>query len=59
MFKSDHLISYREHLVKDYGEEAVKRLESERHNLKQWKVFELEEMIQKYKAKLKQLDLAG
>ena len=43
-------VTYRENLVKDYGEHQVKFLESQRHTLKQWKVYELEVLYQKYKA---------
>lgn len=46
---------FREHLVKDYGEDAVKRLEMRRHNLMKMGRFEYEMMISKYKKKMKEL----
>lgn len=54
VFKKGDLITYREHLVRDYGEEKVKLLEEMRHKLKQFKVYELDEIYQKYKAKIKE-----
>jgi hypothetical protein len=53
IFKHGDPITYREHLVRDYGEEIVKQLEAHRNDFKQWKVFELIDIEKKYKAKLK------
>ena len=50
VFKKGDLITYRENLVKEYGEDKVKWLEAQRRTLKQWKWFELEEIYLKYKA---------
>jgi len=52
IYKHGDPITYREHLVRDYGEDIVKVLEEHRNDFKQWKVYELEEMYQKYKSKL-------
>jgi len=52
IYKHSDPITYRENLVKEYGEEAVKMLEAHRNDFKQWKVFELLEIEKKYKAKL-------
>lgn len=41
---------YYEHMIKDYGLEEVAKMIAMRNNLKQWKVYELEEIYQKYKA---------
>ena len=46
-------LRYYEHMVQDYGEEEVKKMIAQRNNFKQWKVYELVEIEQKYKAKLK------
>ena len=43
-------VTYRENLVKEYGEKFIQELESQRHKIKQWKWFELEEIYLKYKA---------
>ena len=53
-FKFGDLITYRENLVKEYGEELIKELESQRNILKQWKAYKLEDIYKKYKAKLKE-----
>ena len=53
MYKHGDQITYRERLVEEYGEDKVRYLEKERHTLKQWKVYELEEIYKKYKAKVK------
>jgi hypothetical protein len=53
IYKHGDPITYREHLVRDYGEEIVKELEAHRNDFKQWKVYELEELYLKYKSKLK------
>lgn len=52
IYKHGDPITYREHLVKDYGEDIVEELEAHRNDIKQWKVYELEELYKKYKAKL-------
>jgi hypothetical protein len=44
------IITYKENLIKEYGEDKVKVLEDMRHVIKQWKTFELEEIYNKYKA---------
>ena len=56
IFKKGDLITYRERLVEEYGEDKVKILEQMRHDIKQFKVYELIEIEQKYKAKLKEYE---
>lgn len=47
VFKSGNYVTFRENLVKDYGEEYVKRLEARRHEIT--KDFDYEAAIEKYK----------
>ena len=49
-FDEFHLIGYRRNLVNKIGEDAVKWLEDNRHQVKKWSREELEEIIKKYKA---------
>ena len=48
---------YYENMVRDYGKEEVERMIAQRNNLKQWKVYELEEIYLKYKALIHAEDL--
>src|SRR3990167_7084856 len=41
---------YTLHMVRDYGEEEVKKMIANRNNFGQWKVYELEKIYKKYKA---------
>jgi 5-methylcytosine-specific restriction endonuclease McrA len=50
IYKHGDPITYREHLVRDYGEDIVKELEAHRNDIKKWKVYQLEEIYLKYKA---------
>lgn len=47
-FKHGNLLEYRMGLVERYGLNVVKELESKRHEIKKWKRWELEEIIEKY-----------
>ena len=47
---------YRMALVRDYGEEYVQELERIGHTKKTWKIPELQEVIEYYKRKLKELN---
>ena len=47
---------YYKKMVKEYGQEEVNQMLEERTQLKQWKVYELEEIHQKYKAKAKEYE---
>ncbi len=49
-------IPYRRFLVKKYNEETVKALEELYYQTKQYKAFELEEIFEKYKQKVKELE---
>jgi hypothetical protein len=48
---------YRMALVRDYGEEYVQELERIGHTKKTWKIPELQEVIEYYKRKLKELNV--
>jgi len=52
---SGNLTMYRMALVRDYGEEYVQELERIGHTKKKWTIPELQEVIEYYKAKLKEL----
>ena len=56
IFKHGATLDYEEHLIKDYGKEAVEEMKAHRKDLKQFKVFELLEIEQKYKSKLKEYE---
>lgn len=47
-FKADHLISYRENLIKRIGEQRYDNLEWKSHQTKKWSDFELKELIKYY-----------
>lgn len=49
-FSSDHLIGYRENLIKKIGEKRFAMLEVEAKSIKKWSDFELEQLIIYYKA---------
>jgi len=42
-------------MVEDYGREAVDEIMATRHDTKQWKVFELEEIAEIYKEKVRKI----
>lgn len=47
LHKSGNYVTFRENLVRDYGEEYVRQLEARRHEIT--KDFNYEEAIEKYK----------
>jgi len=50
---SGNLLMYRAALARDYGEDYVQELERIGHEKKTWKIPDLQEVIEYYKAKLK------
>lgn len=52
-FLHGNLIAYRQGLVRRYGEDKVLLLESQSKTLKKWSRFELEALIETYKAQKK------
>lgn len=48
-FKADHLIGYRENLIKKIGEQRYVLLELESKQTKQWTDYELEYLINRYR----------
>jgi hypothetical protein len=52
---SGNLVAYREALIKKIGLEMVQELESN-NQCKKWSVGELQEIINKYKHKIKELE---
>lgn len=42
---------YYKRMVNDYGQDKVNKMLEDRTQIKQWKVYELEEVYKKYKAK--------
>lgn len=49
-FKADHMIGYRENLIKKIGTERFNLLTVKAHTTRKWSVFEIEELIKHYKA---------
>ena len=54
-FSADHLIGYRENLIKKIGEQRFALLEVKAHDTKKWSHFELEMLIKYYKAHVERL----
>lgn len=54
-FSADHLIGYRENLIKKIGLQRVLLLEVKVHETKKWSHFELEQLIKYYKALVEKL----
>lgn len=54
-FSADHLIGYRENLIKKIGETKFKLLEIQAHDTKQWSEFELKMLCDVYQKKVKEL----
>lgn len=52
VFLHGNKLEYNDHMIKDYGEEEVKEMRAHKKDLKQFKVYELEEIYLKYKGKL-------
>lgn len=55
-YKSGNLVNYAIHLEKIYGFGIVQELKKEGDKIKYWKIKELEETIETYKNKLKELN---
>ncbi len=56
MYKSGNLAVYAEKLIERYGVDSIKELSVKRHTLKKWVRFELENDIEYYKDKIKELE---
>ena len=54
-FSADHLIGYRENLIKKIGTQRFQLLEVKAHGTKKWSCFELEQLIKYYLALVKKL----
>lgn len=54
-FSADHLIGYRENLIKKIGIQRFQLLEVKAHSTKKWSCFELEELIKYYTILVKKL----
>lgn len=49
-FSADHIIGYRENLIKKIGEQRFKLLDIKAHETKKWSHFELEQLAKYYRA---------
>ena len=49
-FSADHIIGYRENLIKKIGEQRFLLLEVKAHETHKWSVFELEQLTKYYRA---------
>lgn len=54
-FSADHLIGYRENLIRKIGTQRYQLLEAKAHQTKKWSCFELEQLIKYYSALVKKL----
>ena len=54
-FSADHLIGYRENLIRKIGMQRFQMLEIKAHQTKKWSCFELEQLIKYYSALVKNL----
>ena len=54
-FSADHLIGYRENLIKKIGIQRFQLLEVKAHSTKKWSCFELEQLIKYYTILVKKL----
>ena len=54
-FSADHIIGYRENLIKKIGERRFTLLEFKAHQNKQWAHFEIEQLIKYYRARVEML----
>ena len=54
-FSADHLIGYRENLIRKIGTQRYQILEAKAHQTKKWSCFELEQLIKYYSALVKKL----
>lgn len=55
-FKSDHLIGYRENLIKKIGQQRFDLLRLRSNQAKKWSAFELERLIEYYTALVKKME---
>lgn len=49
-FSADHLIGYRENLIRKIGEQRYLLLEVKAHETRKWSHFELEQLVKYYRA---------
>ena len=54
-FSADHLIGYRENLIKKIGGQRYQLLEVKAHETRKWSHFELEQLAKYYKALVEKL----
>ncbi len=54
-FSADHLIGYRENLIKKIGGQRFLLLEVKAHETRKWSHFELEQLVKYYKALVEKL----
>ena len=54
-FSADHLIGYRENLIRKIGTQRFQMLEVKAHQTKKWSCFELEQLIKYYSVLVKKL----
>ena len=47
--------NYFDHMIQDYGRKRVDKIMESRHETKQWKVYELDEIAETYKEKIKSI----
>ncbi len=55
-FSADHLIGYRQNLIKKIGEQRFLLLEIKAHDSKKWTSFELEQLVKYYRALVQKLE---
>ncbi len=54
-FSADHLIGYREHLIKKIGEQRMLLLDVKAHETRKWSRFELEQLVKYYRGLVEKL----
>lgn len=54
-FSADHIIGYRENLIKKIGGQRFTLLELKAHQSRKWSHFELEQLIKYYRARVEML----
>ena len=54
-FSADHLIGYRENLIRKIGNQRYLLLEVKAHETRKWSHFELEQLVKYYKALVEKL----
>ena len=54
-FSADHIIGYRENLIKKIGEQRFTLLDIKAHETKKWSHFELEQLAKYYRALVQKL----